>query len=174
MKMCWRERIASLAILAAEEAALSCPSPEPALHARSAWPRGLLRPADGPATDSLRVRTTLSASLTSLPSSVPCCGTAIQAVIGRKSLLSGTTSPHRPATPCWAQSGRGCLGGHEEGLGNLAARDADRLVARVKNRPRRIQYPPAAANGGLLCPAFSDTESATMLSEHGVPPESVL
>ena len=37
----------------------------------------------------------------------------------------------------------------KNGLGNLAARDADQLAAIVKNRLKRIQYRPALIEGFL-------------------------
>ena len=37
----------------------------------------------------------------------------------------------------------------KNGLGNLAARDADKLAAIVKNRLKRIQYRPALIDGFL-------------------------
>ena len=38
---------------------------------------------------------------------------------------------------------------HENGLGNLAARNADQLAAIVKNRLKKIQYRPALIDGFL-------------------------
>ncbi len=55
----------------------------------------------------------------------------------------GSAARVRPGS----QSRRGRLGEHENGLGNLAARNVGELAAIVRNRLKRIQYRPALIDG---------------------------